>query len=51
MPAGAKLITPPDTVIVSCAAPVEVLEEEAGGDASAEPEVIGQKETEEGADE
>lgn len=50
MPQKAKLVTPPETVIVSCTAPLEEPEEEelAG---EAEPEVIGQKESEEEAGE
>ncbi|HEY2839373.1 MAG TPA: 50S ribosomal protein L25, partial [Pirellulales bacterium] len=49
LPAGVTLITDPDTVIVHCALPVEEKEEEGGE--GAEPEIIGRKAGEEGAEE
>jgi large subunit ribosomal protein L25 len=42
LPAGAKLLTDPDAVVVQCVVPVEV-DETAGAEAGAEPEVIGRK--------
>ena len=48
LPEGSRLLTPPDTVVVTCQAKVELEEEEAAPvDMAAEPEVIGRKPEEE----
>jgi len=49
LPAGAKLITDGDTVVVHCIEIIEEEEEEAGAAATAEPEVIGKAEDDEEA--
>jgi large subunit ribosomal protein L25 len=49
LPAGVTLVTDPEMVIVHCALPVEEPEEEGGE--GAEPEIIGRKAGEEGAEE
>jgi len=46
LPAGAKLLTAPDAVVVQCVVPVEV-EETVSAETGAEPEVIGRKAGEE----
>ncbi len=53
LPSGASLITPPEEVVVHCVEPVEMPEEEEEGAeaVSGEPEVIGEKEEEEGSEE
>ncbi|MCE9545821.1 MAG: 50S ribosomal protein L25 [Planctomycetia bacterium] len=52
LPAGAKLVTPADIVVVQCQLPVEQEDLEAGPGATAEPELIGRKaEDEEAAEE
>ncbi len=43
LPAGAKLLTPPETVAVQCVAQAEETEEETGDQGAAEPELIGRK--------
>ena len=43
LPAGAKLISADDAVVVQCELPVEVEETEAGAGTTAEPELIGRK--------
>jgi large subunit ribosomal protein L25 len=43
LPAGAKLITPADTMIVHCVLPTEQPEEDEGIAGAVEPEVIGRK--------
>jgi large subunit ribosomal protein L25 len=50
MPAGATLVTDPDTVAVECEEPAPEVEEEVGAGA-AEPEVIGRKPEEEEGEE
>lgn len=47
LPEGAVSLADPAQIVVSCFAPVEVSEEEAGEAGSEEPEVIGRKKTEE----
>lgn len=53
LPEGAKLVTDPDTTVVTCEEPTEMPEEEAEGElgAAAEPEVIGKPDSEEAGDE
>ena len=52
LPAGSKLITDPATPIASCSVVVEAADGEEGEEASSdEPEVIGRKQEDEGADE
>jgi len=51
IPGDVSLITPADTVMVQCNEPVEEAPEEEGAEAGAEPEVIGEKESEETAGE
>jgi large subunit ribosomal protein L25 len=48
LPAGVTLLSPPDEVIVECELPVTVETETPPTDFTAEPEVIGRKEGEEG---
>ncbi|MCS7304633.1 MAG: 50S ribosomal protein L25 [Thermoguttaceae bacterium] len=43
LPAGAKLLDDPDTVVVQCVATKEVVEEEAAAPPTGEPELIGRK--------
>lgn len=43
LPAGAKLISSDDAVVVQCELPQEVEEQEAGAAGAAEPELIGRK--------
>ena len=47
LPAGVKLITDPETVIVHCALPVDESGEEGAPAETAEPEIIGRKAGEE----
>ncbi len=49
LPEGAKLLTPPEVVVVQCNAPAEVAEEEEEA-AAVEPEVIGRKDEDEEAE-
>jgi len=49
IPPSAKLITPAEQIVVQCVEPAEELDPEEGAE-SMEPEVIGQKDDEEGAD-
>ena len=46
IPEGGTLVTPPETVLVQCVEPKEIIEPEEGLETGAEPEVIGQKESE-----
>lgn len=48
LPAGAKLLSDPEAMIVHCIVPVELEEAELGEAGAAEPEVIGRKAEEEG---
>ncbi|MDR2346796.1 MAG: 50S ribosomal protein L25 [Planctomycetaceae bacterium] len=47
LPQGVKSLLDPSTLIVTCALPIEVSEEETKSADSAEPEIIGRKKTEE----
>ncbi|MDR2169147.1 MAG: 50S ribosomal protein L25 [Planctomycetaceae bacterium] len=47
LPEGAKALLDPATVVVTCALPIEVSDEETKTTDGAEPEVIGRKKTEE----
>ena len=46
LPSGVKMLTDPDTMIVQCIEPAPELEEDSLEAGSVEPEVIGQKDTE-----
>ena len=48
LPAGAKLLSDPEAMVVHCVVPVEVDEAELGEGGAAEPEVIGRKADDEG---
>jgi large subunit ribosomal protein L25 len=47
LPPGIVVLAEPESVVVECAEPVEVVEEAAGAPAEGEPEVIGKKKEEE----
>ena len=51
LPEGAALLDDPELIAVQCVVPAEAPEEEAGAAGPAEPEVIGAKKEEEGAEE